>query len=315
MTATRTTLTIQPLTAEAFRPFGDVIEARDTAPHFTINQGFAERYHDLAHIDTAGEGGHAIVSLFKALPRDFPMAIEQMERHPLGSQAFVALAPAPFLVVVASPGAAPGPQDLRCFLAQAGQGVNYARGTWHHPLIALDVPGDFLVIDRGGPAVPGNCEAVELEKGVVWVERPRPEVPRRDSGMPLTPAQVVDEFLRLIMLPDPVAASRWASPGLRIRFTGGRAMSDPAECTAFNATRYRWVKKRIECTETVAGGTDAGTVVYSIGTLHGEWPDGTPFEGNRYVDRYVVSHGLITQMEVWNDSAEWLMVRAGLATW
>ena len=160
MTTTRTTLTIEPLTAEAFRPFGDVIEARDTAHHFTINQGFAERYHDLAHIDTAGEGGHAIVSLFKALPRDFPMAIEEMERHPLGSQAFVALAPAPFLVVVAPPGAAPGPEDLRCFLAQAGQGVNYARGTWHHPLIALDAPGDFLVIDRGGPAPHGESSSV-----------------------------------------------------------------------------------------------------------------------------------------------------------
>ena len=91
-------------------------------------------------------------------------------------------------------------------------------------------------------------------------------------------------------------------------------MSDPAECTAFNAGRYRWVKKRIERTETVSGGTEAETVVYSIGTLHGEWPDGTPFEGNRYVDRYVVSMGLIVGMEVWNDSAEWLLVRAGLAT-
>ncbi len=130
----------------------------------------------------------------------------------------------------------------------------------------------------------------------------------------LSPAQVVDEFLRIIMIPDPAGARQFVAPGLRIRFTGGRAMSDPAECSAFNATRYRWVKKRIERTETVAGGTDAQTVVYSIGTLHGEWPDGTPFEGNRYVDRYVVSHGLITQMEVWNDSAEWLMVRAGLAT-
>jgi hypothetical protein len=130
----------------------------------------------------------------------------------------------------------------------------------------------------------------------------------------LSPAQVVDEFLRIIMIPDPVGARRFVAPGLRIRFTGGRAMRDPVECSAFNATRYRWVKKRIERTETVDGGTDAETVVYSIGTLHGEWPDGTPFEGNRYVDRYVVGDGLITQMEVWNDSAEWLMVRAGLAT-
>lgn len=127
-------------------------------------------------------------------------------------------------------------------------------------------------------------------------------------------AQVVDEFLRVIMIPDPVGARPFTAPGLRIRFTGGRAMSDPAECSAFNAQRYRWVKKRIERTETVSGGNDHETVVYSIGTLHGEWPDGTPFEGNRYVDRYVVSQGLITHMEVWNDSAEWLLVRAGLAT-
>ena len=91
-------------------------------------------------------------------------------------------------------------------------------------------------------------------------------------------------------------------------------MRDPAQCAAFNATRYRWVKKRVERTETVAGGSSAETVVYSIGTLFGEWPDGTPFEGNRYVDRYVLRELRIVAMEVWNDSAEWLLVRAGLAT-
>ena len=148
------------------------------------------------------------------------------------------------------------------------------------------------------------------------------------TAPPTTPAAVVvDEFLRLIMLPDPVSARRYTAPGLAIRFTGGRAMADPAECTAFNKGRYKWVKKRIERTETVSAirvhAVQTGaptiqadpeeTVVYSLGTLCGEWPDGTPFEGNRYVDRYVVKHGLITHMDVWNDSAEWLMVRAGLA--
>lgn len=128
-----------------------------------------------------------------------------------------------------------------------------------------------------------------------------------------TPAQTVDEYLRLLMIPDPDAARRFVAPDLQIRFTGGRPMREPAECAAFNAARYRWVKKRVERTETVAGGTPACTIVYSLGTLHGEWPDGTPFEGNRYVDRYVLSHGLITHMDVWNDSAEWLLVRAGLA--
>lgn len=129
----------------------------------------------------------------------------------------------------------------------------------------------------------------------------------------LSPAAIVDDFLRLVMIPDPDAARRHVSPALRIRFTGGREMRDPADTTAFNAARYRWVKKRIDATETVSGGTPQRTVVYSLGTLHGEWLDGTPFEGNRYVDRYVVSEGLIVQMDVWNDSAEWLLLRAGLA--
>jgi len=132
----------------------------------------------------------------------------------------------------------------------------------------------------------------------------------------MTPGEVVDEFLRLVMIPDPASARRYTSPEIRIRFTGNRPMRDPSETTAFNAARYRWVKKRIERTETVAATTadaDGDTVVYSLGTLHGEWPDGTPFEGNRYVDRYVVRAGLIVQMDVWNDSAEWLLQRAGIA--
>ncbi len=130
---------------------------------------------------------------------------------------------------------------------------------------------------------------------------------------PTTPAAIVDEYLRLLMIPDPAAARRFVADDLQIRFTGGRAMRDPAECAAFNASRYRWVKKRVEQTETVAGRIDDATVVYSTGTLYGAWPDGTAFEGNRYVDRYVVRGGLIAQMDVWNDSAEWLLMRAGLA--
>jgi hypothetical protein len=135
-----------------------------------------------------------------------------------------------------------------------------------------------------------------------------------------TPAQageVVNEFLRLIMIPDPASASRYTAPDMKIIFTGKRAMRAPAECTKFNASRYKWVKKSIERTDVVISTAEEAargeTVVYSIGTLYGEWPDGTPFEGNRYVDRYVVTHGLITQMDVWNDSAEWMLVRAGLA--
>ncbi len=135
-----------------------------------------------------------------------------------------------------------------------------------------------------------------------------------NAGLTMSPAELVDEYLRIVMIPNPEGAMRFVSPDLQIRFTGNRAMTVPADCSAFNASRYKWVKKKIEKTEVVAGGNPAETVVYSVGTLYGEWPDGTPFEGNRYVDRYVVSQGLITRLDVWNDSAEWLMVHAGLAT-
>ena len=138
-----------------------------------------------------------------------------------------------------------------------------------------------------------------------------PAIANAPSG--LAPGPLVDEYLRRHMLPDPVAAAQLVAPGMQIRFTGNRAMAHPSEATAFNAGRYAWVKKKIARTDVVAGGTPEETVVYSQGTLYGAWPDGTPFEGNRYVDRYVVRHGLITEMDVWNDSAEWLLVRAGLA--
>ncbi|WP_394789296.1 nuclear transport factor 2 family protein [Rhodoferax sp.] len=124
---------------------------------------------------------------------------------------------------------------------------------------------------------------------------------------------LVEDFLRTIMVPDPEGARAFISPALRIRFTGGREMRDPSECARFNAGRYAWVKKRFEQTDVVAGASNDEAIVYNIGTLYGAWPDGTAFEGNRYVDRYVVRAGLIVQMDVWNDSAEWLLQRAGLA--
>jgi hypothetical protein len=128
----------------------------------------------------------------------------------------------------------------------------------------------------------------------------------------MTPLEIVEDFLRIIMIPDPVGARAFVATDLRIRFTGAREMQDPAECTAFNRSRYAWVKKRFEQTDVVATPDGADAIVYNIGTLYGEWLDGTPFEGNRYVDRYVVRNGKIVQMDVWNDSAERLLLRAGL---
>jgi ketosteroid isomerase-like protein len=129
------------------------------------------------------------------------------------------------------------------------------------------------------------------------------------NDIPQDPVALVKEYLRIVMIPDPVGARRFVDPSLEIVFTGARKMSDPADCTAFNATRYRRVQKRFEHTHLVAGGTPEETVVYNTGTLHGEWLDGTPFEGNRYVDRYTVRNGRIVRLEVWNDTAEHLLLR------
>jgi hypothetical protein len=126
-------------------------------------------------------------------------------------------------------------------------------------------------------------------------------------------AKIVEEYLRLLMIPDPDAARQFCSPEMEIRFTGNRRMADPAECAAFNRGRYKWVKKKFGPTHVAEGGSAEETTVYQTGTLYGEWLDGKPFEDNRYVDRYVVRRGKIVKMEVWNDSAEWLLVRAGLA--
>jgi len=155
-------LAISPLTRESFAPFGDVIEPGDKVRHFTINAGNTERYHDLANLSTDPEG-HLITSIFRGLPRHMPLAITMMERHPLGSQLFMPLNARPYLVVVARPGPVPAITDLRCFLAQGTQGVNYGVGVWHHPLLALGATSDFLIIDRSGPG--NNCDEIQLNPG------------------------------------------------------------------------------------------------------------------------------------------------------
>lgn len=126
--------------------------------------------------------------------------------------------------------------------------------------------------------------------------------------------RIVEEFLEASMIPDPVRARTFMAPDVQITFTGGRRFTDPAGTAGFNAARYRWVKKKFERTDVVAGASHDEAIVYNTGTLYGEWPDGAPFSGNRYVDRFVVRQGKIVRMDVWNDSAELLLIRAGLAS-
>lgn len=146
----------QPLTAAAFAPFGDVIEAGD-AP-VMINNGTTERHHDLAQVDLLGEGAHTLINIFRGQPFVPPVEISMMERHPLGSQAFMPLSDRPYLVVVAlDEGGVPAAPTA--FLAEK-KGVNYHANVWHHPLISLEAVSDFLVVDRGGEGV--NLEEADI---------------------------------------------------------------------------------------------------------------------------------------------------------
>ena len=139
-------LKTQALTADAFAPFGDVIEVTGQ-PTKMINQGKCGRYHDLATIDF--NGGRAGISLFDSEVASFPIAVQMVERHPDGSQAFVPMSQAGFLVVVA-PDENGAPGTPRAFVTAPGQAINFHRGTWHGVLTPLSAPGLFAVVDRIG---------------------------------------------------------------------------------------------------------------------------------------------------------------------
>ena len=139
-------LVTEPLTAAAFAPYGDVIEAAGDS--FPINGGMCDRFHDQARMEYLGEG-RAGVSVGLSRPYTLPLTFSLVERHPLGSQAFVPMQDDPFLVVVAEDEDG-RPGTPRAFLTSAGQGVNYLRNTWHGVLTPLDRPARFVIVDRVG---------------------------------------------------------------------------------------------------------------------------------------------------------------------
>jgi len=138
----------QPLTTQAFAPFGDVLDATGT-PDKLINQGLCGRFHDRAKLDF-GPDGHAGISIFSAQPRALPYSLDMVERHPEGSQAFIPMHQHPFLVIVA-PDENGTPGTPLAFFTNGAQSINFHRNTWHGVLTPLAMPGLFAVIDRIGP--------------------------------------------------------------------------------------------------------------------------------------------------------------------
>jgi len=137
-----------PITKENFSKFGDMIATENIKP-LEINNGYAKRFDEIAKIDTSNENGETTISIFSALKRSFPMKIDMMEKHPLGSQAFIPMKETTFLTLVAPEGEKPDIEKIESFIVPKGIGVNYKANVWHFPLISTE-DMNFLVVDRKG---------------------------------------------------------------------------------------------------------------------------------------------------------------------
>lgn len=155
------TLKFEPLTHEGFAPYGDVIESegRDSIP---MNAGMAQRFHALADVDAIGEDGHGIISLIEAKLFEMPKSVTFVERHALGSQAFIPIDDVPFLVVVAPPTENVDLSQMKAFITNGKQGINYHRGTWHHVLLTPFAAMRFICVDRAGKG--NNCDEFWFEE-------------------------------------------------------------------------------------------------------------------------------------------------------
>jgi len=161
---------IQPIkiTKENFSEFGDVISSENIKP-IDINSGYAKRFDNLASINTLKNDGKTIVSIFSALKRSFPMKIDMMEKHPLGSQAFMPIKETTFLAFVAPEGDFPTINKIKSFIVPPRVGINYKLGVWHFPLISTE-DTNFIVIDRKGSGENLVIHKFEKEKIILNYE-------------------------------------------------------------------------------------------------------------------------------------------------
>jgi|TARA_B110000495_G_scaffold19178_1_gene13553 ureidoglycolate lyase len=159
------TINPKPITKENFSKFGDMITTANIKP-IEINDGYAKRFDGIANLNTSQDNGETIISIFSALKRTFPMKIDMMEKHPLGSQAFIPMKQTTFLVLVAPEGNKPDLNKIEAFIIPPEIGVNYNPGTWHFPLIATE-DMNFLVVDRKGSGDNLIIENIEKEEVIL----------------------------------------------------------------------------------------------------------------------------------------------------
>ena len=156
----------KPINKSNFSEFGDVITTKDIKP-IEINNGYAKRFDGIANLDTKEQNGEATISIFSALKRNFPMKIDMMEKHPLGSQAFIPMKETVFLAFVAPEGEKPDLNKIESFIIPTGVGINYNPGIWHFPLISTE-DMNFLVVDRLGEG--DNLILYDLNKENITLE-------------------------------------------------------------------------------------------------------------------------------------------------
>ena len=160
------TINPKPITKENFSKYGDVITTKDIKP-LEINDGYAKRFDGIANLDTSIDGGETTICIFSALKRSFPMKIDMMEKHPLGSQAFIPMQETTFLVLVAPKGGKPNIDEIESFIVPPHIGVNYNPGIWHFPLISTK-DMNFLVVDRKGSG--DNLVLEDLNKEEIFLK-------------------------------------------------------------------------------------------------------------------------------------------------
>ncbi len=160
------TLKAEPLTRDRFAPYGEVIETSREGSD-AMNAARFERFDDLCNVDLINDGRVAVSIARCRTPTSLPLRLDMLERHPLGSQAFVPLSPCKMVLVVAPPGESVDASALRAFVTNGRQGFNYRRGTWHMPLISFEAGQEYLIIDRGGNEA--NCEEHTLDD-IIFLE-------------------------------------------------------------------------------------------------------------------------------------------------